>query len=244
MIGGRRDEREETEPVLSGPRMGRESEHRMPAVFAVLVGAVLYAALPSKLTFGTKFVVPVLELLLLIPLVAFNPRRFTRETRASRATSLGLVGVIGAANLLSLVFLVRALLSGDADDSKKLLLAALQVWLTNIIVYGMAYWELDRGGPVKRANVPRAELPPADFRFSQDENGDSIDEVAASSSERSDWAPTLVDYLYVSVTNSTAFSPTDTMPLSTRAKLMMSVQCMSALVISVLVIAKAVSGLQ
>lgn len=209
-----------------------------------MVGALLYAALPSNLTFGTRFVVPVLELLLLIPLVAVNPRRFTRETRASRAVSLGLVGVIGAANLLSLIYLVDALVSGEAGDSKKLLLAALQVWLTNIIVFGLAYWEIDRGGPVKRTQVPREKLPAADFRFSQDENGESVVEIAVSSSEKADWMPTLVDYLYVSITNSTAFSPTDTMPLSTRAKLMMSVQCMSALVISVLVIAKAVSGLQ
>lgn len=230
--------------MLSGPRFGRESEHRLPAVVAVVTGAVLYLALPSNLTFGTRFVVPILELLLLVPLVAVNPRRFTRETRVSRAMSLGLVGVIGVANLLSLIFLVHALVSGDASDSKKLLLAALQVWLTNIIVFGLAYWEIDRGGPVKRTQLARSELPAADFRFSQDENADSIAEIAASSSEKADWAPTLVDYLYVSVTNSTAFSPTDTMPLSTRAKLMMSVQCMSALVISVLVIAKAVSGLQ
>ncbi len=230
--------------ILSGPRHERRPEHRLPAVAAVLVGIGLYVGLPSDLTFGTRFVVPALEILLLVPLVAFNPRRFTRETRASRALSLTLVGVIGAANFLSLVFLVRALVSGDAQDSKKLLLAALQVWLTNIIVFGMAYWELDRGGPVRRTQAPRAELPHADFRFSQDENGDSIDEVAGASSEKADWAPTLVDYLYMSVTNSTAFSPTDTMPLSTRAKALMSVQCMSALVVSLLVIAKAVSGLQ
>lgn len=229
---------------MNGPRHGREFEHRLPAVAAVLVGVVLYAALPSNLTFGTRFAIPVLEILLLIPLVAVNPRRFARETRWSRALSVGLVGVIAAGNLLSLGFLIHALVSGNASDSKKLLLAALQVWLTNIIVFGMAYWELDRGGPVKRASLPRDELPDADFRFSQDENADTVDEVAATSSKRADWAPTLVDYLYVSVTNSTAFSPTDTMPLSTRAKLMMSVQGMSALVISVLVIAKAVSGLQ
>jgi uncharacterized membrane protein len=230
--------------MLAGPREGRQFEHRLPAVAAVLVGVVLYVGLPGNLTFGTRFAVPILEILLLVPLVAFNPRRFTRETRASRGLSLALVGVIGAANLVSLVFLVRALVSGAAADSKKLLLAALQIWLTNIIVYGMAYWELDRGGPVKRMQLPRDRLPPADFRFSQDENADTVDEVAVSSSKQADWAPTLVDYLYVSVTNSTAFSPTDTMPLSTRAKLLMSVQCMSSLIISLLVIAKAVSGLQ
>jgi len=230
--------------LTAGPRLGRAHEDRFPAVAAVLVGVVLYVALPSNLTFGTRFVVPALELLLLVPLVLVNPRRFSRETRWSRILSVGLVGVIGAGNLTSLVLLVRALVSGGGSDADKLLLAALQIWLTNIIVFGLAYWELDRGGPVKRTALPRAELPLADFRFSQDENGDSIDEVAGSSSEKADWSPTLVDYLYVSVTNSTAFSPTDTMPLSTRAKLLMSVQGMSALVVSVLVIAKAVSGLK
>ena len=140
--------------------------------------------------------------------------------------------------------LIHALVGGAANNSRKLLLAALQIWLTNIIVFALTYWELDRGGPVQRAKRPRAELPPADFRFSQDEDADAIDEVAASSSVRVDWAPVFVDYLYVSVTNSSAFSPTDTMPLSSRAKLLMSIQAVSALIVSLLVIAKAVGGLK
>ncbi|MFE2103865.1 hypothetical protein ACFW9W_44095, partial [Streptomyces sp. NPDC059468] len=126
-------------------------------------------------------------------------------------------------------------------DGRGLLVAALQVWLTNIIVFGLAYWELDRGGPVSRTQVPRCALPLADFRFSQDENDDAVEEVADGASRTSDWVPTLTDYLYVSVTNSTAFSPTDTMPLSTRAKLLMSIQSVSALLTSLLVIARAVS---
>ncbi len=230
--------------LTGGPRHKRGEEHRLPAVLAVLSGVVLYAALPSQLVLGTRFVVPALELLLLIPVVAVNPRRFRRQTSWSRALSLALVAVIGAANLFSLGLLINALLAGQAQNGKKLLLAAFQVWLTNIIVFGLGYWELDRGGPVKRSQLPRQELPPADFRFSQDENADAIDEVAASSSEKADWTPTLIDYLYVSVTNSTAFSPTDTMPLSTRAKLLMSIQCIAALVTSVLVIARAVSAIQ
>ena len=92
--------------------------------------------------------------------------------------------------------------------------------------------------------APRAELPPADFRFPQDEDHDAIDEVAARSSAKSDWAPGFVDYLYVSVTNSSAFSPTDTMPLSPRAKLLMATESVSALMLSVLVIARGVSLLR
>jgi len=229
---------------LGGPRRGRAGEHRLPAVVAVVAGIALYAILPGELVLGTRYVVPALELVLLVPLVAVNPRRFQRETRWSRTLSIALVGVIAAANMFSLILLIDALVSGGVANGKHLLLAAFGVWLTNIIVFGLAYWELDRGGPVRRAQLPRDQLPDADFRFSQDENDDAVDEVAATSSGKADWRPTLVDYLYISVTNSTAFSPTDTMPLSTRAKLLMSVQCIASLVTSVLVIARAVSALQ
>ena len=230
--------------MVGGPRQGRDYEHRLPAALGILVGVALYAALPSDLTFGTRFIVPGLELVLLVPVFAFNPRRLTRETPWSRLLSLSLVGIIGIANLVSLVLFIHALVGGAANNSRKLLLAALQIWLTNIIVFALTYWELDRGGPVQPAKRPRAELPPADFRFSQDEDADAIDEVAASSSVRVDWAPVFVDYLYVSVTNSSAFSPTDTMPLSSRAKLLMSIQAVSALIVALLVIATAVGGLK
>ncbi|MET7543828.1 hypothetical protein [Streptomyces sp. NPDC005507] len=151
--------------------------------------------------------------------------------------------VIAASNLVALATLIHQLVHAGVKDGPALLVAALQVWLTNIIVFGLAYWELDRGGPVSRKQVAREELPLADFRFSQDENDDAVQEVADGASGTSDWGPTLVDYLYVSVTNSTAFSPTDTMPLSTRAKLLMSVQSVAALLTSLLVIARVVSVL-
>ena len=87
----------------------------------------------------------------------------------------------------------------------------------------------------------RAVLPPADFRFPQDEDHDAVDEVAARSAVKSDWSPAFLDYFYVSVTNSSAFSPTDTMPLSHRAKMLMAIESVSALMLSVLVIARGVS---
>ena len=83
----------------------------------------------------------------------------------------------------------------------------------------------------------------ADWRFSQDENQDAVVEVASTSSERSNWRPEFVDYLYVSLTNSSAFSPTDTMPLTTRAKALMGLQATAALLTSLLVIARAVGSL-
>jgi uncharacterized membrane protein len=224
-------------------RHDRRGEARLPAVVAVLVASGLYTVLPSRLTVGPRYVLPVLELLLLIPLVVANPFRMTKQTRVSRTLSLVLVGLIAAANTAVLVLLVGRLVDGKAPNGKQLLLAALQVWLTNVIAYGLAYWELDRGGPVMRTQRDRDKLPPADFRFSQDENDDAITEVARGSSQRSDWVPVLLDYLYVSVTNSTAFSPTDTMPLTSRAKLLMAAESVSALILSILVIARAVSAL-
>jgi hypothetical protein len=133
---------------------------------------------------------------------------------------------------------------GTAEDGPGLLLAAGQVWLTNVLVFALAYWELDRGGPVKRTQTARPGIPAADFRFPQDEDHDAINEVAARSAAKSGWVPGFIDYLYVSVTNSSAFSPTDTMPLSPRAKMLMALESVSALMLSVLVIARGVSLLK
>lgn len=225
------------------PRHERRGEARLPGVLATLAAIARYLALPQQLLIAPRYVLPTLEVLLLIPLIAINPRRLTRQTRMFRILSLALVAVIAASNLVALAILIDELVHAGVKDGRELLVAALQVWLTNIIVFGLAFWELGRGGPVSRTQAPRAELPLADFRFSQDENDDAVEEVADGASGSSDWVPTLVDYLYVSVTNSTAFSPTDTMPLTTRAKLMMSIESISALLTSLLVIARAVSSL-
>ncbi|MFJ9776091.1 hypothetical protein ACIRVF_33455 [Kitasatospora sp. NPDC101157] len=226
------------------PRHERRGEARLPGVVATVVAALLYLALPESLLVGPRYVLPALEVLLLIPLIAVNPRRLTRQNRFSRTVSLVLVAVIGISNLIVLGLLVRALVSTDVKDGGALLLAALQVWATDIIVFGLAFWELDRGGPVVRTQAPRSQLPLADFRFSQDENHDTVEEVSDGASRSSDWTPALIDYMYVSVTNSTAFSPTDTMPLTTRAKVLMSIESIAALITSLLVIARAVGALQ
>ncbi|MFD6994335.1 hypothetical protein [Streptomyces sp. NPDC059943] len=226
------------------PRHERRGEARLPGVLATLAAIVLYLALPQSLLIAPRYLLPALEVLLLVPLIAVNPKRLTRQTPVFRVLSLALVLMIAASNLFALGLLIHELVYAGVKDGPSLLVAALQVWVTNIIVFGLAYWELDRGGPVIRTQLPRGELPLADFRFPQDENDDAVQEVADGSSVVSDWMPTLVDYLYVSVTNSTAFSPTDTQPLSTRAKVMMSVQSIAALLTSLLVIARAVSVLR
>lgn len=167
-----------------------------------------------------------------------NPMRLTTETRWSRITSAALALLVIIANLVALGMLIATLDKNPRGGS--LLIAAMQVWLTNVIGFALLYWELDRGGPVARRKARRDQLPAADWRFSQDENADTVTEVARSASATSGWIPTFIDYLYVSLTNSSAFSPTDTMPLSTRAKLLMGVQATAALLTSLPIIARAI----
>jgi hypothetical protein len=217
---------------------------RLPATLATVAAAALYLTLPNELLGIARYIIPAIEVLLLAPLVAANPIRMTRDNVQLRRLSFALVGLVMLANTAAFVLLVDKLVTGRAEHGTALLLAALQVWLTNVFGFGLFYWELDRGGPVLRSTGKRDDLPPADWRFSQDEDDDTSKEVARRASKTSDWRPRFVDYLYLSITNSTAFSPTDTMPLSPRAKMLMSAESIEALLISILVIARGVSLLK
>jgi uncharacterized membrane protein len=217
------------------------AEHRWPAVVALVIALALYASLPSMFFAPLRYVVVGLGLVLLVPLIIVNPTRFTKETKLTRILSLGQAGILLVANQIALVQLIIELVSAQKSDGPSLLLAALQVWITNVIVFALLYWELDRGGPVTRTRATRKSLPWADFRFPQDEDHDAVDEVAARSSVKNDWTPSFVDYLYFSSSNSMAFSPTDTMPLSHRAKALMLVESFAGFVMLALVIARAVS---
>lgn len=224
-------------------RQNGTGEHRVPPALAVIVAAVLYASLPGPLLLGPRLLIPALELVLLVALVATNPWRLTRETRISRLASVLLAVLIAGGNFVSLGLLVHQLITSSVKSGGGLLLAALQVWVTNVIAFGLIFWELDRGGPVSRSQLPRDEIPLADIRFSHDEDRDTVIEVSRGSSKTADWMPTFIDYFYLSVTNSSAFGPTDTMPLSSRMKIMMALQATAALLTSLLVIARAVGSL-
>ena len=217
------------------------AEHRWPVVVGIAVALVLYATLPSSFLPALRYSVVVIGVLLLIPVIVLNPSRFTRETRWSRLFSVGLAGMLAVANQVAFVQLIIELIHAEKSDGPDLLVAALQVWVTNVIVYALIFWEMDRGGPVARRHKARSDLDPADFRFPQDEDHDAITEVAVRSSAKSDWAPGYVDYLYFSLSNSMAFSPTDTMPLSHRAKILMGLESFAGFLILALVIARGVS---
>ncbi|SDG99301.1 hypothetical protein [Klenkia brasiliensis] len=233
------------DPPRRGADRDRRGEVRAPYAVATVVAAAAYAALPDDLLLAPRFAVPAVEALLLVALLVVNPWRMDRETVWSRRAALALVAVIAATNLAALGLTVTALVRGTpaASDSGTLLTAALQIWVTGVLAFALAYAQLDRGGPVSRRRRRRDDLPPADWRFSQDEDHDAVREVARGSSVEADWVPSFPDYLYLSLTNSSAFSPADTMPLTTRAKVLMGIQASAALLTTLVVISAAVGQL-
>jgi hypothetical protein len=157
--------------------------------------------------------------------------RLARHDRR-REIVIGLLALVWIFNVLGVVLLVVSLVapSGLQMTGRQLLFGGGAVWLTNAIAFGLAFWELDCGGPVVRALSTGPRKP--DFQFPQDENP----ELA-----REDWAPRLWDYSYVSLTNSIAFSPTDALPLTTPAKMLMAAGSTLSAVTVLLVAARAVN---
>ncbi|MGZ8613875.1 MAG: hypothetical protein ACXWX4_04235 [Actinomycetota bacterium] len=207
-------------------------EPRWPASVAVLAALALYVTLPGGFTFGPGWVIPALEVALLIPLTVRAPYRHREEGRLVRFASLLLTALLTLALVASLVLLVRAVLSGAAVSGHQLVLSGIQIWLTLILVFSLWFWEVDRGGPTIRGHPGQRD---PDFLYPQ---------MATHELGQTDWLPQFVDYLYLSFTNATAFSPTDTMPLTPRAKLLMLVEGLASITTVVMVAGRAVNILR
>jgi hypothetical protein len=196
----------------------------------LVVGAALYATLPGPLIPGggwPRGIVPGLEVLLIV--VSLSSPEHESERR--RRVGIVLTGLLSAANATALGLLVHQLVRGDVFTGGDLVQSALTLWATNVICFALWFWEFDRGGPRSRC-LPGSRGP--DFLFPQ---------MTAPEHAPGGWRPTFVDYLYVSFTNSTAFSPTDAMPLTSWAKLLMGSQAAISLLTVVLVAARAVNVL-
>jgi hypothetical protein len=214
---------------VSPSKVRHQHEHRFPVAVAILVNLALALLLPSRVLFFPSWVVPLLGVLLLVPLIVFNPRRLSRETTWSRWLSFALAILLTVANQLTVVRTVVLLLDGHVEGGV-VLLTALQVWVSSIIAFGLVYWELDRGGPVARRRPDLWESDEADFQFPQE-----------TDSRTAAWRPVYLDYLYVALTNMVAFSPTDTMPMTVRAKMIMAYQSVGGFILMALVISRAVN---
>ena len=189
---------------------------RWPEALAVVVAAALFATLPEDLVPGPR---PLQFAVAAIEIVLGALLVAGNRRRAS----IGLITVIGITNAAALVYLIHQLLYTGGVTGRTLLYSAFDVWVTNVIAFALLYWELDGESP--------EEL---DFLFPQ--MGDQR--------LMRGWHPRFTDYLYTSYTNGTAFSPTDTMPLTRRAKMLMLVQSLVSIMTLLLVAARAVNILR
>jgi hypothetical protein len=221
------------------PIRGEEIESRWEAAPAValVIGFQLILALVSQARGWTLWglpwwvwLIPVgPEVVLVVPLAWHRPRRRLEQLGHRRTVALALLAVVSMTNGLLLVALIGSLINGQEKSGAQLLFKAVIVWSTNVIAFGLWYWGFDRGGPVRRL---QPEPPPPDFQFPQLENPQLAEPG---------WYPRLVDYIYVSFTNSIAFSPTDAMPLTRWAKLLMLFESAISAITVLLVTARAVN---
>ena len=210
-----------------------QGEPRWPVSLAVLGAIGLQLSIPNHLSLHPRVLLPVAEAMLLAALIIANPRRIDRQSQVLRNASMSLIALISVANSVSAARLVVGLARGtEGEDATKLLLFGGAIWLTNVIVFSLWYWELDRGGPVARM-LARRQHP--DFLFAQ---------IASPDLAPAEWEPSFPDYFYLSFTNATAFSPTDTLPLTRWAKMLMLLQSAVSLATVALVISRAVNILK
>lgn len=207
-------------------------EHRVPVSIVVLFVIVLQLALPSELSLPFQNIICLLELLLLLVLAIASPRRIHLHHSPTRSVGLVLVSVMTFSNTASAVKLIIELVTAKIQSAELLLVSGGSIWLTNIVIFSLWYWELDRGGPGARAQA--RDLHP-DFIFPQ---------MSDPNYAPDHWHPNFFDYLYMSFTNASAFSPTDVLPLTRWAKMLMLIQSLTSLMTVGLVIARAVNILR
>ncbi len=197
---------------------------------ALLAAIGIQAALSARFTIGPKYIIAVFEIIALLAL-SIPGRKAVPSNRSAmvrRFLAFGLLGVVTVTNIGSLILVSHALITGNHTSGHALIISALVIYATNIIVFGLLYWELDG----KASEGQPMDHP--DFLFPQMMVSDHI-------TKQSNWHPSFFDYLYVSISNATAFSSTDTLPLTYRAKALMAIQALTAITTIALVAARAVN---
>jgi len=202
-----------------------------PAQVTVLAAILLSYNLPDSLTIRQTWLIPAIESVLFVALVASTPWVPAHRHRERRRVAMSLVALVSLSNLINLALLVHVLLHGGKHppNGNELIVAGVEIWVTNILLFTVWYWELDRGGPIARR---REQCPPPDFLFA------NMTDPGLGGLE---WRAGYIDYLYTSFTNATAFSPTDTMPLTAASKMLMLVQSLASLITIGMVFARAIN---
>jgi uncharacterized membrane protein len=217
------------ERLIPGWVRPHRGEQRWSVMAVVGVAIALQLVLPDQFVLKPRTAAPILEGVLCVILIVSDPGRLNNRHPRLRMLSLVVIGLLALTNAVSTVLLVHGILAGTNFSATKILASGAAIWITNVIVYALWYWEFDRGGPVERAIAP-SHTP--DFLFPQ---------MTDDRIQPRGWRPQFIDYLYVSLTNAAAFSPTDTMPLTPMAKIIMGVQSLVSLVTIGLIVSRAVN---
>lgn len=226
-----------TDTVEPAWRLSNRGESLWPIRITLVVAVMLQVVLPADFALQPRWGLLAVEVVLLGVMTVVHANelegRIDHYSSSIRWLTIAMVAVITIANTVSAVRLVVGLVSGTlVQDAPELLITGGAIWATNVIVFAFWYWELDRGGPGRRADGTGAQPP-----------GLVFPQMTDPELPPPDWFPEFVDYLYLSFTNAAAFSPTDVMPYSRWAKLMMMAQSAVSLALVALVIARAINVL-
>lgn len=211
--------------------MSAPPEPRWPASLALVVCAGLYVVLSNRLVVGPRWLLPVLVVLPLIPL-SLRWHRHPDDAQWVRYLAISLVAITTLANVVSVILLIHRVFYSPVVAGRGLLYSAASIWATNVIVFGLWFWELDRGGPHIRM---RPDARPPDLQFPQMvSNGHAYD----------DWHPRFFDYLYTSFANGTSFAPADAMPLTGSMKALFGAEALISFITIAIVAGEAVNILR
>jgi len=208
-----------------------EPEPRWLAFGTVVLVIASQTWIANSLSLRPVWVLPVVSAILLLASLAVYLPDHEEPSLVLRRLALGLSAVLITTNAISVGLLIRGVFLGSGLDPLRLLLTGLVLWIVNTAVFALAFWEFDGGGPEARSDGCR-DYP--DFVFPQQQQ----DQQGLAPA---DWKPMLLDYIYVSLTAATAFSPTDTMPYTKRAKLLMGAESTIAFTIAAMLVARAVN---
>ena len=212
-------------------------EPRWHAALGALAALLLYVTLPPRLIVGPVWVLPLVIGVTLLPLLVLSPRRH-EEAPLQRAISIAHIAVLNLFNVATVGLLVHSLIAPHRRielNGSELIVAAVEIWLTNILVYALWYWEIDGGGPERRAHTERAQRAlNADYLFPQYM-------LPVETAAQLDWRPRFVDYVYLAFNTATAFSPTDTAAMTPLAKWLMMAESLTSLVTVAVIAGRAIN---
>jgi hypothetical protein len=217
--------------AMNEPTQALRIEPRWPLALAVIAVLFLHALLPGRIRVFPIWVPYVLGIALIAPMAAITlTDAKVKWLRIERVITISFFVVVGAATFANLAHLIAAMMRRSGEiGGNQLLTSSIAIWVVNVVMFSLLYWHIDRGGPEARAN--NASRRP-DWLFPQE---------GASEYVPSDWRPTFVDYLFLGFSTATAFSPTDVLPLTSRAKILMMLESAISLVTIVVVASRAIN---